>query len=74
MMHHHVFDLRTAIALVEGLQILDASTALPYQIIILARKAPTPDSRGLLAPGSAVHAQSHFATPPAVLSGRPVST
>jgi SAM-dependent methyltransferase len=45
-LHHHVFDLGSACALVGhvGLQILKADTAWPFHIIVLARKAACPTS------------------------------
>ena len=61
-LHHHVFDLRTALALVDhvGLQIVRADTALPCHIIILARRANRPDNRPFLTAESAVFARSCF--------------
>jgi len=49
-MHHHVFDLRTAIQLIDhvGLQILLAETAKPFHIVILAKKSDAPDNHAFL--------------------------
>jgi SAM-dependent methyltransferase len=63
-LHHHVFDLRTALALVDhvGLQILRAETMLPCHIVVLARKATLPENRRFLAVDSDVFMKSRFRT------------
>jgi SAM-dependent methyltransferase len=63
-LHHHVFDLRTAMMLVDhvGLQILRAETAFPFHIIVLAARTTLPDNRAFLTPGSPVFARSRFKT------------
>jgi SAM-dependent methyltransferase len=63
-MHHHVFDLRTAVELVDhvGLQILVAETARPFHIVILARKQEGADNSAFLASDSPSFAHSRFPT------------
>lgn len=63
-LHHHVFDLRTAVCLVDysGLQILAAQTAQPYHVIVLARKQPARDNRQFLDPEADLFARSCFRT------------
>jgi len=52
-LHHHVFDTRLAVALVEhaGLQILAVEPVRPYHIVVIARKLPAgraPDNEEFL--------------------------
>jgi SAM-dependent methyltransferase len=63
-LHHHVFDVSTALALVDhaGFQILHAETALPYHIIVLAEKAATHDNRRFVNENADVLRSSHFST------------
>jgi len=63
-MHHHVFDLRMAIQLVDhvGLQILVAETAKPYHIVILASKSEAPDNRAFMASDAPCYARSCFSS------------
>jgi len=61
-MHHHVFDIRTAVELVDhvGLQILVADTAKPFHIVILARKQEGADNSAFLSSDSPSFAHSRF--------------
>ena len=61
-LHHHVFDLRTAIQLVDhvGLQILVAETARPHHIVMLAMKSDAPDNHAFLAAGAPCFTHSCF--------------
>ena len=63
-LHHHVFDLRTAIELIDhmGLQILIAETAKPYHIIIAAMKSDTPDNHLFMAADALCLAHSCFSS------------
>jgi len=61
-LHHHVFDLLTAVQLVDhvGLQILIAETAKPFHIVILATKSDAPDNRAFLTADSPSFVHSCF--------------
>lgn len=64
-LHHHVFDTRSALAMVDraGLRVLSAKASRPYDITILARKPATGEvagNRAFTTPGAAVVARSPF--------------
>jgi SAM-dependent methyltransferase len=63
-MHHHVFDMALAIAMVDsaGLQVHAVNTATPFHIIVLASKAQKPDNSTYLARNAACYAASTFAS------------
>jgi SAM-dependent methyltransferase len=63
-MHHHVFDAAATVALTDraGFQIEAVDFALPFHIIVLARKASRRDNAAFLAPGAAFHRKSPFRT------------
>jgi SAM-dependent methyltransferase len=61
-LHHHVFDLRAAIELVDhaGLQLLAAETAKPHHVVMLAKKCSPLDNRAFLKLDSTHFARSPF--------------
>ncbi len=61
-MHHHVFDTRLAVRMIDcaGLQIVSVNHALPFHIFVLARKSPTRDNESVLAPAASFIRESPF--------------
>jgi SAM-dependent methyltransferase len=61
-MHHHVFDARAAVTLTDraGFQIESVDLALPFHIIVLARKATQPNNAAFLSPRAAFYGKSPF--------------
>jgi SAM-dependent methyltransferase len=62
-MHHHVFDIRTAVALVDraAFKLVRVDIAKPYHIIILAQRCDrTCDNSAFLGPNADYHCQSPF--------------
>jgi SAM-dependent methyltransferase len=61
-MHHHVFDAALAVALTDraGFQIESVDFALPFHILVLARKATKPDNTVFLSPRAAFYRKSPF--------------
>ncbi len=64
-LHHHVFDARSTVALIDhaGFQILDVEAKLPIHIIMIARKLPgtaQPDNRRFVNPNAKFRRISPF--------------
>lgn len=66
-LHHHVFNTELVVRMLDHLrvQVLDVQLALPYHIIVLARKAPAsqrPDNAAFLSPSAPYRLTSPFPT------------
>jgi len=63
-LHHHVFDTRLAVAMVDraGLEIISVDHSQPFHIMVLARKARAVDNDSFLAPRASAYLRSPFAS------------